>query len=39
MTLSKFSKDFLGSFLDLCVTIEPNMAGAIKKFIRAQAKN
>ena len=39
MSLNKFSKDFLGSLLDLCVTIEPEMAKQIRKFIRAQSRN
>lgn len=39
MNLSKFSKDFLGSLLDLCVTIEPSSAKEIRKFIKANSKN
>ena len=39
MNLSKFSKDFLGSLLDLCVTIEPNLAKDIRKYIKANSKN
>lgn len=39
MTLNKFSKDFLGSLLDLTVTIEPNLAKEIRKFIKTNSKN
>lgn len=39
MSLNKFSKDFLGSLLDLCVTIEPELAKDIRKFIRTNSKN
>lgn len=39
MNLNKFSRDFLSSLLDLCVTIEPNLSKEIRKYIRANSKN
>ncbi len=39
MNLKKFSKDFLGSLLDLCVIIEPENSKNIKRYIRSQSKN
>ncbi len=39
MNLNKFSKDFLGSLLDLCVTIEPSLAKEIRRYIKANSKS
>lgn len=39
MNLTKFSKDFLGSLLDLCVTIEPSLSKKIGRFIKANSKS
>ena len=39
MKLNKFSKDFLGSLLDLCVTIEPSLSKEIARFIKTNSKN
>lgn len=38
MSLNQFSKDFLGSLLDLTVIIEPTLAKQIRKFIRTNSK-